>query len=215
MNNMITEEKLKKAKEKIIEITRKLDNTCDPYLSDYIFPVKPSILELIKKAENKNLTVKEYKELKKQIEKIKNMTEKDAIEELKLEKAINCLTNSGKEYIILFPQDAEKISQLDIQDFRKLKQEVEKIIKEKEKQKTKAIGLFMLSIILGMLSIFISIKIHNQQASIPVWIPAFIAILSALTTLAAASITVKAEKLGNVKPDKYPILEKVMKEVKE
>jgi len=215
MNNMITKEELKKAKEKIIEITQKLDNTCDPYLSDYIFPVKPSILELIKKAENKNLTVKEYKELKKQIEKIETMTEKDAIEELKLEKAINCLTTSGEEYIVLFSQDLEKISDLSIKDFRNLKQEVERIIKEKEKQKTIAIILFILSIILGLLSIFISIKINSQQTNIPMWVPSLLAVFSALMTLAAAALTVKAEKLGNVKPNKYPILTKITEEVKE
>ncbi len=212
---MITKEELKKAKEKIIEITQKLDNTCDPYLSNYLLPVKPSILELIKKAENKNLTVKEYKELKKQIEKIINITEKDAVEELNLEESINCLTTSGEEYIVLFPQDLEKISELSVKDFRKLKKEVEGITKEKEKQKTKAIMLFILSIILGMLSIFISIKIYNQQANIPVWIPSIIALFSLLITLVASALTVKAEKLGNVKPDKYPVLAKITEEVKE
>ena len=212
---MITKEELKKAKEKIIEITQKLDNTCDPYLSDHLLPVKPSILELINKAENKNLTVKEYKELKKQIEKIINITEKDAVEELNLEESINCLTTSGEEYIVLFPQDLEKISELSVKDFRKLKKEVEGITKEKEKQKTKAIILFILSIILGMLSIFISIKIYNQQANIPVWIPSIIALFSLLITLVASALTVKAEKLGNVKPDKYPVLAKITEEVKE
>ncbi|WP_197017094.1 hypothetical protein [Persephonella sp. KM09-Lau-8] len=212
---MITKKELQKTKERVKEIAQKTDDVCDPYFAEYVFPFSPEILKLIKKAEDKKLTVEEYKKLKEQIDKINKMDETDAIDELKLEKAINCLSNSGEEYIPLFSPDLEKISQLSLEEFKKLKQETEQILKEKEKQKNTAIALFLLATITGIITIVLSITTYTQQFRVSPAILLVTALTSAIATIIGASLTKKAEKLRNVKPDKYPILEKIMKEVQE